>query len=149
MFYFSLLFCTDTVTVTSSGQPRVNAASSWLVGGKRRRSLTDILLSRAPLGGTMGSWRTRRPQTGVPDGLVWFDPPWGFALLDKVRNQTADLTGLKSKVRAVSTNQSINQYADHWIVSPWLQGLIWLRVCLAGFWSALISCKHMILVLLL
>lgn len=37
----------------------------------------------------MGSWRPRRPQTGVPDGLVWADPPRVFVLLEmKHRDQT-------------------------------------------------------------
>lgn len=33
-----------------------------------------VLLSGAALGGTTGSWRPRRPQTGVPGGLVWAEP---------------------------------------------------------------------------
>lgn len=37
----------------------------------------------------MGSWRPWRPQTGVPDGLVWADPPRVFVLLEmKHRDQT-------------------------------------------------------------
>lgn len=48
---------------------------------------TDILLSGAPLGGTMGSWRPLRPQIGVPDGLVWADPPRGFVLLEEIKSQ--------------------------------------------------------------
>lgn len=51
---------------------------------------TDILLSGAPLGGTMGSWRPRRPQTGVPDGLVCADPPRGFVLLEEIKSQDSN-----------------------------------------------------------
>lgn len=39
------------------------------------------VLSRAPVGGTAGSWRPRRPQIGVPVGLVRVEPPPALALI--------------------------------------------------------------------
>lgn len=47
--------------------------------------LASVLLSGAPLGGGTGSWRPGRPQTGVPEGLVWADPPGGAVLPEETR----------------------------------------------------------------
>lgn len=64
--------------------------SAWArANTERKKELhrkTNILLSRVPFGGSCGSCRPLRLFTGVPVGLVWTDPPRGFALVHKTQS---------------------------------------------------------------
>lgn len=94
------------------------SASAAAVSPDKKQS--DILLSGAPLGGTIGSWRPLRPQIGVPDGLVCADPPRGFVLLEEIKSQDSnnqpEMRKAQSKV-AIVDNRGLRHSRPSCLVS--------------------------------